>query len=200
MTTVTKYTTPTAAGAEIDRRAERYMAEHKTGYTEAWHAIIAADKQLAEAYAQPAARRVRMATTDPRSQPAVPVSPAEEREVLDWVLRALQDGKAGVLPGALGQLSIEAARFKKTGMPVEEAAKRAMDLFPHLVARSKTVIDDLRRNAPTAELSQGRPDYVVHLRAQEKMKQHPELDYRMAVGAVLSEDRELKVAYAGVKS
>ena len=32
------------------------MAEHGCGYREAWHAVLAADKQLAEAYAQPAAR------------------------------------------------------------------------------------------------------------------------------------------------
>jgi hypothetical protein len=117
-------------------------------------------------------------------------------------LRQLKDGRAGALPEDLGKLGLEADRFAKSGVPIEEAAKRAMGLFPHLVAGAKVLIDDIRRNAPpapTAELSQGRPDYVVHLRAQEKMKQHPELDYRMAVGAVLSEDRELKIAYAGVK-
>ncbi|MGI8426315.1 MAG: hypothetical protein ACR2M4_06895 [Actinomycetota bacterium] len=63
-TTTVKYTTSSAAGSEIDRRAERHMAEHSGTYQEAVHAVLAADKQLAEAYAQPA--RVTAA-------PAVPV-------------------------------------------------------------------------------------------------------------------------------
>lgn len=50
--TTSKYTT--AASAEVDRRAERFMAEKNCGYREAWHAVLAADPELATAYAQPA--------------------------------------------------------------------------------------------------------------------------------------------------
>jgi hypothetical protein len=204
MTTVQKYASSTAAGSEIDRRAERYMAEHKCGYTEAWHVILGADKELAEAYAAPATRVSRMATTP---QVTSAVTPADEAEILGWILRQLKDGHAGVLPGDLGKLGMEADRFAKTGVPPEESARRAMGLFPHLVAGSKMLIADIRRNAPENKpvadgetgLSQGKPDFVVHLRAQEKMQKHPKLDYRSAVGAVLSENLELKRAYAGVQ-
>jgi hypothetical protein len=213
MTTVQKHTSSAAAGAEIDRRAERYMAEHKCGYTEAWHAILGADKQLAEAYAAPATRVSRMATTDPRSAPAVPVTSAEEAEILEWVLRSVKDGRAGSLPGDLGRLSMETERFSRTGMPIEEAARRVMDLFPSLVAGAKMLIADLRRNRPENKpvadgetgLAQDKPEpgnpagFVVHARAEALMQKHPHMDYREAVGAVLSEDRELKVRYAGVQ-
>jgi hypothetical protein len=208
MTTAQKYASPTAAGAEIDRRAERYMAEHKTGYTEAWHAILAADKELAQAYAAPATRVRRMA--DPRSAPAVPVTGREEQEIQEWITRALNDNMAGWLPGALGQLSIEADKYKKIGMPVEEAAKRAMGEYPSLVAMAKLLLADVRRNRPENKpvadgetLAQDKPGnpagFVVHARAEALMQKHPELDYRSAVGAVLSEDLELKRAYAGVQ-
>jgi hypothetical protein len=199
MTTVQKYTSPTAAGAEIDRRAERYMAEHQCGYTEAWHAILGADKELANAYGQPAPRVARMATTDKRSQPAVPVSPADEREVTNWILRALQDGKASALPGALGQLAIEADKFAKVGMPPEEAARRAMGSYPHLVTLAKLLLADVRRNAPENKPEAGNAaGYAVHARAVVLVEKHTELDYRSAVGAVLSEDPDLKVRYAEV--
>jgi hypothetical protein len=208
MTAVSKFTTPAAAGAEVSRRAARHMAETGCAYQEAMHVVLAADKQLAEAYAAPATRVRRMATTDPRSQPAVPVSAADEAEVRDWMLRALQDGKAGSLPGALGQLSIEAARFKREGMTAEEAISRAMGLFPHLVAQSKALLTDLRRNAPENKpaadgltgLAQDKPGnpagFAVHARAMSLMAEYPQMDYREAVGAVLSEDPALKTAYA----
>jgi hypothetical protein len=195
MTAVSKFTTPTAAGAEIDRRAERYMTEHKVGYTEAWHAILGADKELAQAYAAPATRVRRMATTDKRSQPAVPVTGREEQEIQEWITRALNDNMAGWLPGALGQLSIEADKYKKIGMPVEEAAKRAMGEYPSLVTMAKVLLTDVRRNAPENKpvadgetgLAQDKPGnpagFVVHARAEALMQKHPELDYRSAVGA-----------------
>jgi hypothetical protein len=133
--------------------------------------------------------------------PAVPVSSGEEREVLDWMLRALRDGKAGSLPGALGQLSIEAARFMRIGMPAEEAARRAMGLFPHLVTMAKLLLADVRRNAPENKpdgetLVQDKPGDIVHLRAASIAEKHPHMDYREAVGAVLNEDPALKAAYA----
>ncbi|MDQ3777207.1 MAG: hypothetical protein M3461_24050 [Pseudomonadota bacterium] len=63
MTTISKFTN---TGAEVNRRAEAHMSEHQgVSYKEALHAVLAADKQLAEAYAQPAAR----VTT----KPAVPL-------------------------------------------------------------------------------------------------------------------------------
>lgn len=65
MTTVTKYTTTGAAGAEVHARAERHMSTNGGTYADAVHAVLAADKQLAEAYAQPASRVT--------STPAVPV-------------------------------------------------------------------------------------------------------------------------------
>ena len=55
---------------------------------------------------------------------------------------------AGMLPGELGQLSIEADTFAKLGMPIEEAARRAMDGNPHLVTMAKLLLADIRRNAP----------------------------------------------------
>jgi hypothetical protein len=189
MTTVSKNTTAAAAGAEIDRRAEQYMAANNCGYTEAWHAALAADRQLAETYGQPATRMTRMATTDPRLKPAVPISVADEREIREWMLRALQDNMAGMLPGALGQLSIEAARLKKTGMPVEEAVSRAMALYPHLVAGAKMLIADLRRNDPK------NASFVVHTRAVALTEKHPHMDYRAAMCAVLNEDSDLKARY-----
>jgi predicted component of type VI protein secretion system len=69
MTTVTKFTTPAAAGAEVHARAERHMSAKGGAYQEAVHAVLAADKQLAEAYAQPA---TRVATTATKS--TVPVA------------------------------------------------------------------------------------------------------------------------------
>jgi hypothetical protein len=207
MTTVSKFTTPSAAGAEVSRRAEAHMSEHQgVSYQEAMAVVLKADKELAKAYGQPAprARRQTMAVT-----PAV--TPADEAEILEWILRQLKDEHAGALPGDLGKLGLEADRFAKTGMPIEEAAKRAMSTFPHLVAGSKMLIDDIRRNRPENKpvadgetgLAQDKPGnpagFVVHARAEALMQKHPELDYREAVGAVLSEDRELKCAYAGVR-
>jgi hypothetical protein len=135
MTTVKKFTTPIAAGAEVDARAQRYLTDHQGAtYQEALAVVLHSAKALAQAYAEPAqrAKRVPAAPT-----PAVPVTGADEREIFDWIMRALGDGKAGSLPGALGELSIEAARFMKVGMPLEEAARRAMGSFPHLVTLAK---------------------------------------------------------------
>jgi hypothetical protein len=211
MTTVSKYSTPSAAGAEVSRRAEAHMSEHQgVSYQEAMAVVLKADKELAKAYGQPAprARRQTMAVI-----PAV--TPADEAEILEWILRQLKDEHAGALPGDLGKLGMEADRFAKTGMPIAEAAKRAMGLFPHLVAGSKMLIDDIRRNRPEVKpvadgetLAQDKPEpkppgnpagFVVHARAEALMQKHSELDYREAIGAVLSEDRELKVRYAGVR-
>jgi hypothetical protein len=211
MTTVQKYTSAGAASFEVARRADLYVDEHQgSTYREAVHAVLSADKQLAEAYAQPAPRRVRMATTDKRSQPAVQISPAEESEIADWIQRAVRDNKASSLPGALGGLAAEANLFAKLGMPVEEATRRAMGLFPHLVSMAKLLLADVRRNAPelvptgedkpVAQQAQGSSaGYVVHARAVKLQQEHPHMDYREAVGAVLSEDTQLKVKYAGVK-
>ena len=202
-TTTVKYTTSGAAGSEIDRRAERHMAAHGCGYREAWHAVLAADPELAQAYAQPA-------PAEKRSQPAVPVAADDEREIFDWIMRALKDNMVGSLPGALGALTIEAAEFKKIGMPDEEAARRAMDGNPHLLAMAKLLLADVRRNAPentrtpadkaAAGLAQGMPvGEVVHSRAQVLIAEHPGLDYHEAMGAVLAADPGLKARYAGVQ-
>jgi hypothetical protein len=208
MTTTVKFTTPGSAAAEVDARAQRYLTDHQGAtYQEAMAVVLKADKQLANAYAQPATRVARMATTDKRSAPAVSVSDADEREIFDWMLRALQDGKAGSLPGALGELTIEAARFMRIGMPAEEAARRAMGTFPHLVAMAKLLLADVRRNAPEnapvadgETLAQDKPGdpagFAVHARAMSLMAQHPHMDYREAIGTVLSEDPALKTAYA----
>ena len=69
MTTVTKFTTPSAAGAEVHARAERHMSTHGGAYQDAVHAVLAADKPLAEAYAQPASRVATMATKSPVPAP-----------------------------------------------------------------------------------------------------------------------------------
>ena len=65
MTTVTKFTTTAAAGTEVHARAERHMSAKGGTYREAIRAVLAADKQLAEAYAQPASQVT--------AAPAVPV-------------------------------------------------------------------------------------------------------------------------------
>ena len=54
MTASTKYTTTAAAGAEVHTRAERHMSTKGGTYQEAVHAVLAADPELARAYAQPA--------------------------------------------------------------------------------------------------------------------------------------------------
>jgi hypothetical protein len=194
-----------AAAQSVDARARRHVELHQgTSYKEAVNVVLKADKQLAEAYAAPASRRARTATpADARSSPAVPVTPADEAEIRDWVMRAITDDKAGSLPGALGSLAVEADAFKKLGMPVEEATRRAMGAHPHLVSMAKLLLADVRRNAPelvpTGEdkPAQGSPaGFAVHARAVALMQEHPELDYRAAVGAALSEDPVLKTAYA----
>lgn len=64
---IVKFTT-TTAGAEVHTRAERHMSTTGGTYQEAVHAVLAADPELATAYAQPASRVATMAT-----KPAVPV-------------------------------------------------------------------------------------------------------------------------------
>lgn len=63
---IVKFTTATA-GAEVHTRAERHAAEQKCEYREAVRVVLASDKQLAEAYAEPASRVTA-------TKPAVPVS------------------------------------------------------------------------------------------------------------------------------
>ena len=70
MTTISKYTNTAAAGAEVHTRAERHMSTKGGTYQEAVHAVLAADKQLAEAYAQPASRVATMATKPAVAVPA----------------------------------------------------------------------------------------------------------------------------------
>jgi hypothetical protein len=200
MTVTTKYTTPGAAGTEVDARARRYVEDHQgVSYQEAVHVVLKADKQLAEYYSRPAAR-VTMATTD---KPAIPVPADVEREIKDWITRALEAGMAGSLPGALGQLSIEADSFRKIGMPIEEVARRAMDLSPSLVAMASLLLRDIRRNVPSEDTlgqAPGNPaGFEVHVRAEKLQQEHPSLNYRMAVQQVLYEDKQLKLQYAGVK-
>ena len=134
----------------------------------------------------------------------------DEREIREWLLRALKDNMVGSLPGALGAFTIEADKFKKIGMPIEEAARRAMDGNPHLLAMAKLLLADVRRNAPentrtpadkaAAGLAQGMPvGEVVHSRVQVLIAEHPGLDYHEAMGAVLAADPGLKARYAGVQ-
>ncbi|MGH8479173.1 MAG: hypothetical protein ACREXK_06295 [Gammaproteobacteria bacterium] len=213
MTTVTKYTKTTAAGAEVNARAERHMAAKGGSYRDAVHAVLAADRELKAAYAQPAARvadkplwsgaAARMAVT-----PAVPVTAAEAREIYDWVLRALKGGMADALPGAPGELARTADQFRRLGMSLEEAARRAVDGNPHLVTAAKLWLEDLRRNAPgnvplpadeANALAQGKtPGETVHLRVEALTAAHGELSYAEAMHRVLNQDPALKAAYAGV--
>jgi hypothetical protein len=201
---MSKYTTATA-GAEVHSRAEQYAAAHNCTYREGVIATLASDKQLADAYSAPAPRRrvSTMATVDPRSQPAVPVTADDEAEITDWITRAVRDGKAGLLPGALGDLAVEADKFAKIGMPLEEATRRAMGTFPNLLALAKILLTDIRRNAPekpVAQQEQGNPTgYEVHARAVKLQQKYPHMDYREAVGAALSEDPALKQRYAGMQ-
>lgn len=67
--------------------------------------------------------------------------------------------------------------------------------LPLAVADGETLAQDKPEPKPP-----GNPaGFVVHARAEALMQKHPELDYREAIGAVLSEDRELKVRYAGMR-
>ena len=207
---MTTIQTTTGAGDEVHARAERCAAAHSCSYREGVIATLAADKQLAEAYAQPAVRVTAMATkpAEKRSQPAVPVAAGEEREIREWLLRALRDNMEGALPGALGSLALEAAGFKRIGMPIEEAARRAMDGNPHLVTMAKLLLGDVRRNAPenkpvpadkaaAAGLAQGMPaGETVHSRAQALTEKTPSLTYKQAVHQVLNDDPALKINYA----
>ena len=93
-------------------------------------------------------------------------------------------------------------------MPIEEAARRAMDGNPHLVAMAKLLLADVRRNAPEkpadkateAGLAQNKtPGEVVHERVQALIAEHSHLDYHEAMGAVLAADPSLKARYAGVQ-
>ena len=74
MTTVTKYTNPAEAGTEVHTRAERHLSIKGGTYEDAVRVVLAADPELAEAYAQPA-------PAEKRSQPAVPVADDDEREI-----------------------------------------------------------------------------------------------------------------------
>lgn len=68
MTTVTKYTTPAAAGTEIHVRAERHMSTKGGTYRQAVGVVLAADPELARAYGEPAAPVATTAT-----KPTAPV-------------------------------------------------------------------------------------------------------------------------------
>jgi hypothetical protein len=116
MATVTKYTTSTAAASEIDRRTERFMAEKNCGYREAWHAVLAADKQLAEAYAQPAARVTAMAT-----KPAAPVP-------------ATVPLAQGATPGETVHLRVTALREMDAGLTYQRAVNLVLAADPNLKA------------------------------------------------------------------
>lgn len=200
----TLFTTPGAAGFEIDRRAQALVeGSPRLDYRAALRQVLDEDPSLARTYAMPTAT-----ATKPKA--AVPVTGGDEREIFDWILRSVRDGHPGALPGALGQLSIEADTFAKIGMPIEEAARRAMDGNPHLMTMAKLLLADVRRTAPentpvpadqaaAAGLAQGKPPgETVHRRAQALIAEHPGLDYHEAVGAVLAADPALKAAYARI--
>jgi hypothetical protein len=116
MTTVTKYTNAGAAGTEIHTRAERHMSTKGGTYQEAVHAVLAADKRLAEAYAQPAARVTAMAT-----KPAVPV-PAST---------PLAQGKT---PGETVHLRTVALREMDAGLTYQRAVNLVLAADPALKA------------------------------------------------------------------
>ena len=192
MTTV-KFTTPTAAGNEVDRLAARYAAETKCDYADAVRIVLDSNPELAQAYAQPAA--------GVSARPAVPVSDGEEREIRDWIMRALEANMAGSLPGALGLLAIESDNFRKIGMPAEEATRRAMAGNAHLLAMAKLLLADIRRNEakPVADgetAAAQTPGETAHLRAQALVDKDPDLSYTTALHQVLDEDPALKSSYA----
>jgi hypothetical protein len=113
MTTVTKYTDTGSAGAEVHTRAERHMSTKGGTYQDAVHAVLAADKQLAEAYAQPASQ---VTTT-----PAVPV-PAPVR---------LAQGKT---PGETVHLRTVALMDLVTRLDYQSAVNQVLAADPALKA------------------------------------------------------------------
>ena len=70
MTIVTKYTNTGAAGTEVHTRAEHHMSTKGGTYQEAVHVVLAADPELARAYAQPASRVTAAATKFAEPVPA----------------------------------------------------------------------------------------------------------------------------------
>jgi hypothetical protein len=83
MTTVTKFTTPTAAGAEVHARAVALVSQTHS-YKDALRVVLDADPELAKAYAEPSKKPQGKTPT-----PAVPVTGGDEQEVLDWIMRSL---------------------------------------------------------------------------------------------------------------
>ena len=116
MTTVTKYTNTAAAGAEVHARAEAHMSAKGGTYADAAHAVLGADKQLAEAYAQPASRVAAMATKH-----AVPV-PARV---------PLAQGKT---PGETVPLRVTALREMDAGLTYQRAVNLVLAADPALKA------------------------------------------------------------------
>jgi hypothetical protein len=116
MTTITKFTTPAAAGTEVHTRAERHMSAKGGTYQEAVHAILAADPDLAQAYAQPASRVATMAT-----KPAPPVPAAAP----------LAQGKT---PGETVHLRTAALREMDAGLTYQRAVNLVLAADPALKA------------------------------------------------------------------
>jgi hypothetical protein len=69
MTAVSKYITPTAAGAEVDACAERHMSAKGGTYQEAVHIVLTADAELARVYGMRSSR-VTAKPLRPRPAPA----------------------------------------------------------------------------------------------------------------------------------
>ena len=127
----------------------------------------------------------------------------DEREILDWLLRALRDNHPEARFRVLGTTqSSRPTRFKKLGMPIEEAVRRAMDGNPHLVTMAKLLLADMRRNAPDkpvpadeAAAAQA-PGDILHNQAQALTDKHPHLSYSAALHQVLDENPALRTSYA----
>ena len=196
MTTVTKYTTSTAAGSEIDRRAERHMAEHGCGYREAWHAVLAADPRTGAS----------LRDADGHGNKAQARGPCGRRRRSGRFSIGFCVQSGTVIRGRFRvrwvQLSIEADTFARLGMPIEEAARRAMDGNPHLVVAAKLIYRSTPQRA--REHARGRrrngagqtPGDVAHLRAQALTDKHLHLSYGAALHQVLDDDPGLKANYA----
>jgi len=69
MTTIVK--TYSDSGAEVDRRARRFVEEHKVDYDDAMHEVLKGDPELKDAYAQAA---VRVTPRRPRPRPQAPAA------------------------------------------------------------------------------------------------------------------------------
>ncbi len=202
MTTVTKYTTPHAAGDTAHTRATLHQTVRGGTYQEALRFVLAADPELATAYAVPAPRsRGRAPAPGPVQAPGKPKPVADDGDsqegVRDLLAKALADGQTDALPGTLGELAAEAKKLVDGGLKPELAAAWVIKMWPEKAEAAGKELGDMKAEAPAHAQGAGA---VVHARAERLTEAHQGVSYQEAVHRVLEADTALKAAYTGVRS